>query len=232
MSNQDSDVANAENHTYLRAAGRELVHDVATPLATLQLNLQVLSTYLPTLIDHCRAAGIPEQLTQERLTSLGALPEALEADIRKIRQAVRSFSSVLVPASESQAFAAGAPSGVYVTPRPRILLVEDETVHQEIALKQFGDRYQVDVAANEREAIDLAAAKQHGLVLLDLVLSGRDARPLIGELRSVGAPGLRIILVSNMPLSTIDVRQLKVEGVLEKPFRLASLEAFLTSPGG
>jgi Response regulators consisting of a CheY-like receiver domain and a winged-helix DNA-binding domain len=224
MSTRDSDVA-PKNDPHLEAAGRELVHDVATPLATLQLNLQVLSTYLPALMEHCRSAGLPPQLTPERLDSLASLPEALEADIRKIRQAVRSFSSILVPGNVS-ALSFKTSSNSALSPS-RVLLVEDELVHQEIALKQFGDRYQVDVVNNARDALIRVVEKVYGLVLLDLMLSGRDARDLIGELRAAGTADMRIILVSNMPLSASDAAELKVDGVLEKPFRLEALEALL-----
>lgn len=226
MSAQDSDIT-LKNDPYLATAGRELVHNVATPLATLQLNLQVLSTYLPLLTEHCRSLGLPPQLTSERLDSLASLPEALEADIRKIRHAVRLFSSILVPGNISAL--SFKPSSNNALSSSRVLLVEDELVHQEIALKQLGGRYQVDVANNARDALTRVMEKVHGLVLLDLMLSGRDARDLISELRAAGAADLRIVLVSNLPMSAVDAGELKVDGILEKPFRLESLEAVLQS---
>ncbi len=224
MSAQDSDITQ-KNDPHLATAGRDLVHDVATPLATLQLNLQVLSTYLPSLMEHCRSLGLPPQMTPERLDSLASLPEALEADIRKIRHAVRLFSSILVPGNISALSSKPSSNSAHFS--SKVLLVEDELVHQEIALKQLGDRYQVDVANNARDALIRVVEKVHGLVLLDLMLSGRDARDLIGELRAAGAADMRIILVSNMPLSAVDAEELKVDGILEKPFRLESLEALL-----
>jgi hypothetical protein len=36
-------------------------------------------------------------------------------------------------------------------------------------------------------------------------------------------------LVSNMPLSETEAAELKVDGVLEKPFRLSALETLLQS---
>lgn len=226
MSAQDSDIS-PKHDPHLEAAGRELVHDVATPLATLQLNLQVLSTYLPALMEHCRSADLPPPLTPERLDSLASLPEALEADIHKIRQAVRTFSSILVPGNVSALSLKTASNSTLSS--PRVLLVEDEPVHQEIALKQFGGRCQVDVVNNARDALIQVVEKVHGLVLLDVMLSGRDARDLIGELRAAGAADMRIILVSNMPLSETEAAELKVDGVLEKPFRLSALETLLQS---
>jgi CheY-like chemotaxis protein len=226
MSDQDSDVTYTKSDSHLHGAGRELVHNVATPLATLQLNLQVLSTSLPLLLEHCRSVGLPQQIKPERLDSLGSLPEALCADIRKIRQAMQAFSAILVPNSADQAFNRESfRRNDNSATKPRVLLVEDEAIHQEIARKQLGDRYHLDIVSSEREALEMVASKKHGVVLLDLMLSGRDARSLIGELRSIGPTGLQIVLVSNMPLSAIDVQQLQVDGVLEKPFRLASLEA-------
>lgn len=212
----------------LEVAGRELVHDVATPLATIQLNLQALSNYLPKLMAQCQGpAGTPSSINPEHRKALASLPSALEDDIRKICHAVQLFSAVLVPGSRTQIPPRSAARLPQDRTLLRVLLVEDELIHQEIALKQLRDRGTVDVAATGREALDLVAKESYDLVLLDLMLSGRDARGLVGDLRAAGGEDLRIILVSNMPLGVDDVRQLEVDGALEKPFRLVSLEALL-----
>lgn len=212
----------------LESAGRELVHDVATPLATIQLNLQALSDYLPKLMEQGQGpAGAPSTINPEHWKALASLPSALEEDIRKICHAVQLFSAVLVPENRAQISPrteTGLPQHATLL---RVLLVEDEVIHQEVALKQLRDRGRVDVAATGREALDLVAKGSYDVVLLDLMLSGQDARGLVGQLRAAGGEDLQIILVSNMPLGLEDVQQLKVDGALEKPFRLASLEALL-----
>jgi CheY-like chemotaxis protein len=212
----------------LESAGRELVHDVATPLATIQLNLQVLSNYLPKLMSLCAdTAEVPSGINPDHLHALASLPHALDADIRKIRQAVQLFTSILVPEKPAQMSPVAEISFRESAPALRVLLVEDEVIHQEITLKQLTGRGRVDVAATGRQALDLLARGNYDLVLLDLMLSGQDARSLVGELRALGRDDLRIILVSNMPLSVDEVRQLKADGALEKPFRFVSLEALL-----
>lgn len=211
----------------LESAGRELVHDVATPLATLQLNLQVLASYLPKLMqlgDEPLGAGL--EIGADRLKALAALPSALEDDVRAIRHAVQSFSAILVPTPRP--VAAPFPGGHARQSSPlRVLLVEDEVIHQEITLKQLGGRCPVEVAATAGEALRLVAEKSYDLVLLDVMLSGQEARSLAGELRSASRTALRIILVSNMPMSAEEVGQLSADGALEKPFRFAGLEALL-----
>lgn len=222
---------NGETAKTLESAGRELVHDVATPLATIQLNLQVLSNYLPKLMDYCDAhADAQLGINADHLKALASLPGALDADIRKIRHAVQLFSSVLVPGNPPpMSIAPGKSAGAASV--LRILLVEDEVIHQEITLKQLAGHGVVDVADTGREALDLVAKGQYDLVLLDLMLSGQDARSLVGEFRAVARGELRIVLVSNMPLSREEVRELKADGALEKPFRFASLQALLEHLG-
>lgn len=212
----------------LESAGRGLVHDVATPLATIQLNLQFLSNYLPLLLSQRGASNAAESaINPDHLKALMSLPSVLEDDIRKIRHAVQQFSSALI--AENPLPSAPAEP---VTPRlqvssMRMLLVEDELVHQEITRKQVEGRCQIDVAANGRDALEKVTQGAYDLVLLDLMLSGQDARSLVGELRSAAQKHLRVILVSNMPLSTEEVRQLKADGALEKPFRFSNLEELL-----
>lgn len=232
MAETDSDSVKADTSDKalrLESAGRGLVHDVATPLATIQLNLQFLSNYLPLLLSQRGAANAAEfTINPDHLKALMSLPSVLEDDIRKIRHAVQLFSSVLV----AQNPLPSAPAGL--TPRlpvssMRILLVEDELVHQEITRKQVEGRCQIEVAANGRDALEKVTQGDYDLVLLDLMLSGQDARSLVGDLRSAAQKHLRIILVSNMPLSTEEVRQLRADGALEKPFRFSNLEELLRS---
>jgi len=230
MSVSDSDSESPNHHGDCRrldSAGRELVHNVATPLATLQLNLQVLSTYLPVLMSHCRnIPGVPLPIKPDHLAALSSLPEALDADIRKIRHAVKLFSTILVPVAAALP-EVGDESMENNDSSLRILLVEDETIHQEITKKQCGSVYRLDIAANARDALALASKTPYDVVLLDLLLSGSDSRGLIGNLRAMGGCETRIIVVSNMPISPEEARRLEVDGVLGKPFKLSSLQVLL-----
>lgn len=205
---------------HLDLAGRELVHDIATPLATLQLNLQVLATYLPVLL-RCYEASpeTPKVISREHAQALATLPTALDADIRKIRQATQMFSAVLVPQSSSAQVAAQAARPAKIR---NILLVEDETIHQDITVKQLGEEYLVEVAAGGKAALEASERGSHDLILLDMVLPGTEIRGLIKGLRERHASGVPIVVVSNMPLVADELRELGVDGALEKPFRRSS----------
>lgn len=235
MSASDSESENMANGRgatkSLESAGRELVHDVATPLATIQLNLQVLSNYLPKLMGLCGDIGTTAGINPDHLKALASLPNALDEDVRKIRHAVQLFSSILVPGTLTQVPSVPGTPLRQSTAALRILLVEDELIHQEITLKQLTGHGRVDVAATGREALELVAKATYDLVLLDLMLSGQDARGLIAQVRALAGERVRIILVSNMPLSLEEVRQLKADGALEKPFRFASLDSLLRHLG-
>lgn len=215
---QDSDSTQS-----LDSAGRALVHDIATPLATLQLNLQVLSTYLPAVLSYCEnQAKLP---SVDKLQVLAGLPAALDADIHKIRQAIQGFSSILV--RQAQSVPRANPEQKLAAGRVRkILLVEDELIHQEIARKQLGNDYELSIASSVTEALELYSAQSFDLILLDLVVPGMDAKSFARSLRA-GSHRIPVILVSNMPLAPDELEELGVDGALDKPFSKAKLVELL-----
>jgi PAS domain S-box-containing protein len=68
----------------------------------------------------------------------------------------------------------------------RVLLVEDDPVNQEVALELLGDTgLQVDVAANSRLAVDMAADTHYALILMDMQMpemGGLEATAIIRNL--------------------------------------------------
>jgi two-component system sensor histidine kinase/response regulator len=68
----------------------------------------------------------------------------------------------------------------------RVLLVEDDPVNQEVALELLGDTgLQVDVAANGRLAVDMAADTHYALILMDMQMpemGGLEATAIIRNL--------------------------------------------------
>lgn len=210
----------------LRVAGRELVHGVGTPLATLQMNLQVLSVWLPELVDSYRAQSSMKKLTDEQLKAIAQIPAALDADIGRIRHLTQDFVRTLVPqASEhTQAISSMNPQNIEVQ---RILLVEDEEIHQQITQKQLNHSVALDVASNGIRAAELCADIAYDVILMDFMVPGMDVKRLISHIRQTASKEAIVIMVSNMPLTDAEWMALGAQGALTKPFRKEALLGLL-----
>lgn len=81
----------------------------------------------------------------------------------------------------------------------KILLVEDEpTLRDAYGLILGTQPYQVDMASNGQEAIDICKNKQYDLILLDLMMPVIDG---VGFLEQFGTSGIlpsKVIVLSNL----------------------------------
>jgi CheY-like chemotaxis protein len=215
----------------LEKISRTLVHDIATPLATMQLNLQALSTYLPRLIAVYRKSGSDVEsispINPDHLVALARLPAALESDIQRLRELTQIFLVDITQPGASGGELPLSQSETNLYGIRRVLLVEDEEIHQQIALKQFAGKYPVDIAGTGAEALRLCATQAYDLVLLDFMLPGMDGRSLVVALRQLLPRGAVIYALSNMPILPGEYGSLGIQGFLEKPFRFKSLDALI-----
>lgn len=119
----------------------------------------------------------------------------------------------------------------------RILLVEDEAA---LAMT-LGDRlrfsgYDVDQASNGAEALKLAEASPYDLVILDVMLPGRNGFEVLREMRNRGLTGPVIMLTARGELADkLTGFQAGADDYLTKPFEtmelLARVEALLRRGG-
>ncbi|MGD0273855.1 MAG: ATP-binding protein [Gaiellaceae bacterium] len=101
----------------------------------------------------------------------------------------------------------------------RILLVEDEPGVREITARMLARKgYEVIVAAEPKEALDLASRVDFDLLLTDMVLPDMDGRRLAAELCS-RKPDLRVVYVSGYPRDGLEEGDLD-QGTrfLQKPY--------------
>jgi DNA-binding response OmpR family regulator len=83
------------------------------------------------------------------------------------------------------------------TAKPRILVVEDDDVTQKL-VKRFLERsgYEVSVADNGWDGLNLAIGNRPHLVLLDMMMPQMDGFGFLRALRSSAAAGLPVIVTS------------------------------------
>lgn len=223
--------------------GTYFVHNISTPTATLQLNLGVLAQFLPILIDHYRCSGAEDTLTlptisPETLTALQKLTDPMLQSVATIREQTREFSTHLQrhpprdlapqPTAEKVVERAGSADIAY--PIQRMLIIEDEEIHQQVALKQLEGLCQVDIANNGLEAIEKCQNQTYDLILMDFVLPGMRAPAILQRMAASGAPHPLVIGFTNLPEIPDEYANtaIPIAAYLGKPFKLTSFEALLT----
>lgn len=232
------------NKNTLWHEGAHFVHNISTPLATLQLNLGVLAAYLPVLVDHYRQTesdatarrGIPK----ETLDALQKLTDPMQQCVTTIQQRTQDFSYQLQLHQPGDLPALSTPSApraseTYTSATharhriQKILLIEDEEIHQQVALKQLGGLCQVDVAYNGQDAIQKWHAQNYDLVLMDFVLPGMSGPKVLEIIAQAGGSLPTVIGFTNFPQIPDEYKStaIPVAAYLSKPFKLANFEALL-----
>lgn len=107
----------------------------------------------------------------------------------------------------------------------RVMLVEDdETIRETMVSIIEAMGHHAFVAKNDEEAIELAKTVNPDVALVDLVLNGHVATPLVEFLKDVtNGDSPRIIVVSAMVGAKTTAERLGVE-FLPKPFDIDALE--------
>jgi len=113
----------------------------------------------------------------------------------------------------------GAPNGA--TPRPRVLIVDDERKNRQLIEVMLGDEhYDIATASSGEEALALILACQPHIVLLDVMMPGMDGYQVASRIKSDSATA-RIPIIM---LSALTDRNSMNHG------RGAGAEAFLPKP--
>ena len=115
------------------------------------------------------------------------------------------------------------------TPLPSILVVDDNEDNANIIRDYLEARgYPITVAYNGDEAMQMFASVKPSIVLLDVMMPGRDGWQVCREMKSSPAGrDIRVIMVTALQ-DWMDKRQALETGAddyVEKPFELAKLAA-------
>ena len=166
-------------------------------------NLVILDMQMPVMdgVMLARAIKAEPTIAQTKLIMLSSLGEQLEQE--ELR-AVGINACLVKPAKQSCLFnciadalgserpAAAAPaltessSAPTMAGRPRILLAEDNTINQEVALGQL-DRlgYTADVVSNGREALEAIELKPYDIILMDCMMPELDGYEATKKIRDL-----------------------------------------------
>jgi len=121
---------------------------------------------------------------------------------------------------------------ISVPSKPRILLVEDETVLRQHLAQVLSDEYVVDTAANGKEALESVIRSPPALVVTDIVMPIVDGIELLKALRSAEhSRMIPVLLISGRALHEQRIEGYKVgaDGYLAKPYTEQELRAYIGS---
>ena len=109
---------------------------------------------------------------------------------------------------------------------PKLLIIDDEADIREYAKSFFKKRgLEMFTASNGQEGIDIIAAQNPDLVLLDMRMDGMSGMEVLQKLRGQNWPG-KVILISGAEESeeTSQARTLGIVDFVRKPLNLSELE--------
>ncbi|MCW8194898.1 response regulator [Proteobacteria bacterium 005FR1] len=213
-----------------------LVHEVSTPMAIAKVNLELIARYLPSLVsNYVKQADYPPDaaapIHPEHLEALRNAPSLIEEQCRVVEQRVkfhwRAAAGKDAPDGQNRDLGTENHSAGLDAKGLRILVVEDEVVHQDIALKVLAADHQVEVTGNAREALGRCELRPYDLILLDLCLPDLDGRQLPKLMRLTHSRGLYIAALTSLPTTDEELRQAGFDGQLEKPLKPESFRQFL-----
>jgi PAS domain S-box-containing protein len=119
-----------------------------------------------------------------------------------------------------------------VPPKPRILLVEDETVLRGHLARVLSDEYIVDTAGNGKEALESVMRSPPALVVTDIVMPELDGIELLKALRSMHyTQMIPVLLISGRAIHEQRIEGYKegADGYLAKPYTEHELRACIGS---
>jgi two-component system response regulator (stage 0 sporulation protein F) len=115
----------------------------------------------------------------------------------------------------------------------RILIVDDNSVVQDVLKEFFKERYQVLLAPNASQALSLIVRQPPDLVLLDVKMPGLDGLSLLKSLRETGV-GMPIFLMTGYDSLQVAQEALTsgANAYLPKPFDLMHLDRLISEAIG
>ena len=115
----------------------------------------------------------------------------------------------------------------------RILIVDDNSVVQDVLKEFFKERYQVQLAPNASQALSLIVRGAPDLVLLDVKMPGLDGLSLLKSLRETGVIVPIFLMTGYDSLQVAqDALNSGANAYLPKPFDLLHLDRLVTEAIG
>lgn len=224
----------------------QFIHDIATPLASIQILASLLDAHLPATLsayEQFKArGGEVAEIPSEQLLALQTSAANLKVLAHQINTAAKDYWAQVdlhqqsgdQPADQPDAPPATVARAVSLASPLRILVAEDDAIHQKIAVKLLSSHHKVDIASNGSEAVEYCRRETYDLVLMDLHMPVMDGVQAVGEIVALKTPPPLIIGLTNRPLGA-EKKQLLQQGFMEfieKPLRVDELKSLIEKLNG
>ena len=112
---------------------------------------------------------------------------------------------------------------------PKILLVEDNEMNRDMLSRRLLKRgFEVVIAVDGEQAVDLASSEAPDLILMDIQLPGMDGLEFLKKAQDINAQVKKILLTAYMTEAVIsEAFRLGVHEFIEKPFSTEDVEEAL-----
>jgi len=105
------------------------------------------------------------------------------------------------------------------TPYPRILLVDDEaSIQRAVGPLLRGRGYEVDIAGTGAEALEMAATRQPGLIVLDLGLPDIEGTEVCRRIRAASQVPIIVLSARGAEADKVNALDLGADDYVTKPF--------------
>jgi diguanylate cyclase (GGDEF)-like protein len=144
------------------------------------------------------------------------------------RAGARRTARVVLASAAAAAQQPALPTRPVATGRARLLVVDDDPDAREILSMMLGEDYEVQLASDGREALELASAHRPDLVLMDVYMPRLDGLAALGAMREEPLTAeIPVILVSGQGDELTRAHSLDLGAVdfLQKPFSPRELKA-------
>ncbi|MBX2807332.1 MAG: response regulator [Cellvibrionaceae bacterium] len=233
--------ANAQSAQAVADITANLIHDINTPLSCIQMQAKMLEKYLPVMLvaydkiqeQHLGVADISEEHRQE----LSRCAQQIKLFAEQASDTVKDYWLKIetklgggVEATEDLA-QARMPIADVSTKKLRILIAEDDVIHQKIARKLLSEHYQITIVDNGRQALASCQVQDYDVVLMDFQMPELNGPETVQKMLQILTKPPLIFGLSNKPLGLEKQRFIGqgFNGFLEKPLSLGALERLLNA---
>lgn len=210
----------------------QILHDIITPLLVAKINVNLLAEHLPSLLIALKNSQNEIPLKDEKtLEALLRAPEIIANNIDLVQRKYRALSASLFDTAAINQQTVAATTNSNGSKISTILLVDDETIHQDIGIKLLSPYYKVDSAQNGIEAISKCKLQHYDLILMDLQMPKMNGASATEELRKFIKNDTIIIGLTSMPLGEkrIELLNIGFNDFLEKPLKLDNFQNLVQS---
>jgi CheY-like chemotaxis protein len=227
--------------------GAKLIHDMQTPLMSIQLLTKLLGEYLPPLMasyhqllhaDDGKKLLKKEDISTalislDQLAKIENMPEQIHSLAQEVKQSSQLFWKLLEGLEEDELVSSHSHlNSIANTIRLDfnqpldILVAEDDAIHKKIISKVLSKNHRVSIVDNGFQAVEAVKKATYDLILMDFNMPKLNGKKAVEQILKTIQYTPVIVGLTNEPLKINEKEGLIAKGFhgfVEKPLKLAEL---------